>query len=603
MRQTTELPQSSESLLKEARAREEDDPAFARQCAADVLSRPSLSPAQHLEALLIRAKSAVRTGDFAEAASFVQTALSLAHDENNVEAEAEALYLRGRLGHLQGDNPASVSDHARALALRRDTDNIKGITESLSGLGSAYLEGGDWIKAEPYLIEALRTARAGGFRFLEAGVLNNLAVMKDGAGNREEALPLFLESVALYREFNDATRIVQSLANIAATYSDLEQFDQAEQFCDEALRVALTANDRTMEPWLRVAQSGLYRKKGRYDDAWQAVEQGLEAAQVTNLPRYMPLLLGEKGLICSEQNRFADARQFLESALASLHDSERQTMAVILYGHLAEVAEQQKDFAAALGYEREQHRLERETSFEAAERHLQASLARMQLEKAELSAQAAEHEAELLRQHQLELTRANNELLQANSDKQVVLERLQAQTKLLEELSIRDSLTGLYNRRYLDVFLEQELLRVQQNHSTLSVALFDLDNFKYLNDRFSHQVGDYALKEVARIMQEVARPTDVAVRYGGEELVLVMPDTPLAEAEDISETIREAVAAFAWTKYRPHLTVTTSIGISDTVDATHPGQLLAAADIFLYRAKTLGKNRICSRQTEQESSF
>jgi diguanylate cyclase (GGDEF)-like protein len=151
-------------------------------------------------------------------------------------------------------------------------------------------------------------------------------------------------------------------------------------------------------------------------------------------------------------------------------------------------------------------------------------------------------------------------------------------------------LTGLFNRRYLDEVLAKEWYRAQRYERPLTIAIADLDYFKRINDRHSHQMGDTILQTVAEIMLERVRQTDFVARYGGEEFVIVFPEADLAEAHQCCEDIRESVATYDWASLGCDSSVTISIGLSDRADSAE--SLMAAADRQLYRAKARGRDRV-----------
>jgi diguanylate cyclase (GGDEF)-like protein len=177
------------------------------------------------------------------------------------------------------------------------------------------------------------------------------------------------------------------------------------------------------------------------------------------------------------------------------------------------------------------------------------------------------------------------------------------QTRRYRELSLRDPLTGLYNRRYVDEQLPRLLDRAGAPGAAVTVALLDLDHFKRVNDTYSHEVGDEVLRRVAELLQAAVPATgsagSFAARMGGEEflLVLVGPEPPAA-AEQLDE-LRRAVAGHPWGDLTGTVPITLSVGA--TTDAHHdhptPAHLLGAADAHLYDAKRQGRNRVVSDLT------
>lgn len=163
----------------------------------------------------------------------------------------------------------------------------------------------------------------------------------------------------------------------------------------------------------------------------------------------------------------------------------------------------------------------------------------------------------------------------------------------LEELSIRDFLTDLYNRRYFDEQAERLFEQASRYRHALSVMLGDIDLFKSINDRFTHAVGDEVLKRVADILRESTRNTDLVARYGGEEFVIAFPETPLAQAAELCEKLRFRIETHDWASIHPDLKVTMSMGLGSNADAPGMEAMLRAADTLLYEAKKNGRNRVC----------
>lgn len=179
----------------------------------------------------------------------------------------------------------------------------------------------------------------------------------------------------------------------------------------------------------------------------------------------------------------------------------------------------------------------------------------------------------------------------------LALASLELREKLRHQ-SIRDPLTGLFNRRYLEETLARELARCVRNGQPMSAAVVDVDHFKQFNDTHGHEAGDRVLVEVAALLQHGIRATDIACRHGGEEFVLLMPDSPIEAALARVDALRE-LAAQLQLRYTsgPLQPVTFSAGIAVAPrDGTSAETLLRAADAALYEAKSGGRNRVVAYQ-------
>ena len=179
---------------------------------------------------------------------------------------------------------------------------------------------------------------------------------------------------------------------------------------------------------------------------------------------------------------------------------------------------------------------------------------------------------------------------------QRLAETLRSQRQLtdhLAELSLRDALTGLYNRRHFDGEHNRLLAAEAQAERPLSVAVVDVDNFKDINDRFGHPVGDEVLRMIGQLLTERSRERDVVARFGGEEFALLMPGCSGKAAARICERLRHEIESHPWDRMRSGLRVTVSVGVADTVPGTAPAEHLREADQLLYQAKHAGKNQVC----------
>jgi diguanylate cyclase (GGDEF)-like protein len=169
----------------------------------------------------------------------------------------------------------------------------------------------------------------------------------------------------------------------------------------------------------------------------------------------------------------------------------------------------------------------------------------------------------------------------------------------LEIISRVDGLTTLYNRRYWQERFEREFKLCHRNKSTLSLIILDIDHFKTINDRFGHVVGDEVIRNIADIIRGAIRETDIAGRYGGEEFVVLLPDTSCENAVIVAERIRQTVLDTV-VKYREHeLRYTCSLGVAAKIPAyTKPQMWIEAADTALYAAKESGRNKVMTASDE-----
>ncbi len=178
-------------------------------------------------------------------------------------------------------------------------------------------------------------------------------------------------------------------------------------------------------------------------------------------------------------------------------------------------------------------------------------------------------------------------------ERETILRNLEGERDKIYERSIRDPLTGLYTRRYLDDVASRLIsLHGRDRDSTFALLVLDLDHFKNVNDTHGHQVGDTVLKETGAAILAIVRPADIPVRFGGEEFVLLLPSSGIEEAHQCAERLRVELAATEFESESGPFRITMSAGVAVHRPAEELAALIRRADTALYEAKELGRNRV-----------
>jgi diguanylate cyclase len=194
-----------------------------------------------------------------------------------------------------------------------------------------------------------------------------------------------------------------------------------------------------------------------------------------------------------------------------------------------------------------------------------------------------------------EIVRSREALLQQRENvdsSQEKIRKLQEELSQLSEAVRIDQLTGVFNRRGLDEAMVKEISRAQRGGNLLSVAFLDIDNFKKLNDTYGHNVGDTALQHLAKVMQATVRPTDVVSRLGGEEFVILLPDTDIDQAVNTVKRLQRALTKQFFMNNNERLLITFSAGVALLKNDETEASVLKRADQAMYLAKKTGKNRV-----------
>jgi diguanylate cyclase (GGDEF)-like protein len=190
----------------------------------------------------------------------------------------------------------------------------------------------------------------------------------------------------------------------------------------------------------------------------------------------------------------------------------------------------------------------------------------------------------------------NQQLVQAKIKLENLTQELQDKNKILDNLANIDGLTEVYNHRYFQNSLDQEINRSTRHQTAISLLLIDIDHFKNFNDTYGHQAGDFVLKKFSATLLENLRKYDTLARYGGEEFVIILPETSQEEALLVGEKLRAAIENATFTDLNNEYHVTASFGLTSaypaTVDNFNKNNFFNQADLALYDAKKEGRNRV-----------
>jgi diguanylate cyclase (GGDEF)-like protein len=569
------------------------DPQAARLAADEAVQLAQSMHAVHAyaRALCIRAGATGMCGNTDDARDDFIVALSLAESYSDRRLVGQCLHGIATTHLYCGDLAAGLEHAYRALAVRREVGDQAGLLVSLVTLGAILGELGSFADAAECFIETLTLARALGDRHGEAMTLANIGEIKIDCGEPEAAIPYLTQSLALTHEIGVRIDLPNVFTLLATAYRRLGRLPEARDAAQTAVDISLETGSLTIPKALSTLGM-VQADMGDLTGAEESLHRAERAAGEKETGLFTADLRLNLGLIYTRIGEFTRAREAFEAGLAHVDQESRQNYASRLHLALAQMYAAQGDYRSAFESQCRFIEIDRAFQKQQAQNLLIAQLSRLEAER-------ARQEAEIQRLKMIELAATNRR-------NEALLEQMQQHAEQMTQLATTDPLTGLYNRRYLHEFVRQEIVRTP----CCSVAIADLDNFKRVNDRFGHQIGDQVLKIVARLLATSVRRSDVVARHGGEEFVVVFPNLVRSEAAVICERIRVAIAEHDWSEVHPELEVTTSIGLSDTaasmggfaayLNATASEttrevaveQLFTLADRRLYLAKELGKNRI-----------
>jgi len=498
---------------------------------------------------------------------------------------AEAVYLKGRSAETLLDYPRALGAYADALIAFEAVDDMGGIAKVLRALGHLHDALGDFPTALDHLFRALaldeRTADDGS----RAATLRTIGLVHARAGDRATSLDYYRQSLALASATQYPAERARTLNLLGVALNDVGKIDDALSALDEALgifaRLGLHLDRADALDNLGLAQE----RGGQLDVAEATLREALAASEAVGYAAGLANARLALGRLCTRSRRYDEARSLLEGALALSQRTGLRPVAAQCHEALAEHHESRGDYAAALTHYRRFHKVERDVLSESAGSKLRAMQIHHEVE-------AARREAEIMRERQNALARANADLEALNASLAEANVLRIALVDQLERQTYEDALTGLANRRRLDLRLSESFALVQRHARPLALAVADLDHFKRVNDEHSHAVGDAVLRTLAQLLTGQVRQTDLVARYGGEEFVLVLSETDADAARVVCEKVRTAVEQYAWSSLAPGLALTVSIGYCADTTLQSAERMLAEADAELYAAKAAGRNRV-----------
>jgi diguanylate cyclase (GGDEF)-like protein len=540
----------------------------------------------------VMGKSHERLGQHAQALELQENNLKLSHDLGDERCTRKALLSLGILYYNQGDYVRSIESHSGSLTLAEAQQDTFGQGAALGNIGNAYERMGDYATALEHHLRCLELFSSAEFREQQSYALNNIGNVYTALHDYPAAIDYHRQSLQLKREAGDRWGEASSLYNLGSCHYRLDELPEAERLLRESLGIVTLIDD---QEGLGLALLGLGQvawRRAEHDTSRELYRQALAVFSGLGSRHNEAEVWWRLSETESASGNTPEAVAALNRAIKLAEVVNGRELLRQAHATLAEHYEQLEDFREATRQLRLAHGHERALYNEASQHRLQSLRIRFEVDR-------TSQEKELYRLRNVELAEAYDKLQElhsalqaANVRQQSLLARLETQRRLLERQSREDGLTGLYNRRFFDSAFRQEHARVQRSRRSLSVALCDIDDFKSVNDRYSHSVGDRTLKTLAGILQKSSRSSDVVARYGGEEFALLLPDTDNGSAGDFCERLRESIESYPWEQIQPGLRVTISAGVATDDGELDIDDLMRQADQRLYQAKNSGKNRV-----------
>jgi diguanylate cyclase (GGDEF)-like protein len=490
-------------------------------------------------------------------------ALQVLRSTDDLTPKAQAQIVLGHIAWREGHLAEALEYIQPATVMVREQNNLTWLARALNVRVCIDSELGEFSQCVPLLEEQLRVSREAGDLEMEA-----CAVHDTGAIHLErdpsKAEPFFQRALELFRAAEKSDGQAYCLLNLATVREVRGEVFQSRQLLMQTLEVAEQHGLDYVKTHVLAQQGRLELDEGNLEAARDFFMLALERTEQTGdrpLAELMPSLVA-----CYRRlGKHSEAREVLERHLAVLLREGFLPFAVQAHELLTDILEEEKDFQLALKHSREHMRLYKKVY---AREHENKVRALEVLHRTKL----AEQKARIEEQRNKDLRHAFDEL-----------EQLNRQTM---ETSLTDELTGLRNRRYLMTHVTRTLQDIP-----FCLAVIDLDHFKRVNDTYGHEGGDEVLKEFAHLLRGQVREHDIALRLGGEEFVVIFPNTDLPGAKAMLVRVLSEVRTHHWSSLHPEEVQTFTAGIAECLDGDLK-RTLQVADSLLYIGKANGRNGV-----------
>ena len=477
----------------------------------------------------------------------------------------------GETRFLLNDYVGAQDAFRRAQTAWAELDEPLFDAEVRGWLGACFVQQGRYQDGFLQLHSAIEALASLGRPARGARALNYLAIIHEELGDLPRAFEAYERALAAAMEDGDADMQGRVLANQGEALVVAGHPERGLPVLARAVEALRSVGAHWHYGWCLLAIGRIHLGLGDEPKARSFHQAALEAVERGHSPRARVEVYAGFGELHSRCGRHDEAQHWLGKALELAVSLGIHREVFKTHRLLAEAHKRAGAFEAALRHFEQFHEVRAEV-FDALARERVATL------KAEFELQRVQQSRELERLRNHELTAA--------------YAKLEERAQTLTHLSLRDGLTGLFNRRHFDEALGLELERARGFGHAVSLVMLDVDHFKRVNDSFSHVVGDAVLRNVAQVLTRELRQSDFAARYGGEEFALILPHTSVDGARIAAEKVRVAIATADWAKLTPGHPVTVSLGLSQWRPGEAAVELLLRADQALYAAKAAGRNRV-----------
>jgi diguanylate cyclase (GGDEF)-like protein len=440
-----------------------------------------------------------------------------------------------------------------------------------------------WPEALEHARRAVNAYQRAGDLFGEGRILSTVGAIAARLGEDVQAVELYRRAHDIFLECDDPSGAGLMLANAAHYQVVKGDHRGAVETCQRAFELFEQAGNPLDGYWAMLKYAEALVGLGQPDAAalWieRAAQRNLLPDGRTASPEYaVDILLTAAEALQIPRGELDMARATLERAVRIADEQGTISSTAKAEFLLAGVLRASGDLGSAYDHLERSRQLTEELARSSHDRRVRALRVQFEVEQAQRDAMRYRDQTLAQAEVIAELERTKAELQRLNVE--------------VSQLSQTDPLTGIANRRFMSDRLTELVATTRRYSIPLAVAIFDVDRFKQINDRYGHAVGDAVLVTIAELTRCYIRASDLPARLGGDEFVIIMPGVRGAGAVLACRRLHAAVRGYPWEEVAPDLTVTISVGISDATGQTDPDEVLRLADAALYRSKHAGRDTV-----------
>lgn len=497
--------------------------------------------------------------DYENALKWYDNSLDASLGSDNTSNIARAYNNLGLVFNKLNFPDKALEYYLMSLDLEEKQQNGQGIAMSLCNLGNFHYQRGSLEKALEYFQQSLAIQEQLSLDEGLADVLNNIGIVYDELKKYDIALEYYLRSLELEKKLGNQNGIATTANNIGLVYQNLNIIDEAKNYLELSLDITTEIGEKYGIANTKMNLGNLYLKMNELDQAQELIYTGLELAKFIKAPDL--IMTG--------------------------------------YELLAEFYAAKKDFQAA--YENQNLFIKEKLAIIEASNNerIQTVATRFEMEKKNREINSLKMSRQIILRNSFMLAFVLILILalliyNRNRFKNKLIREMGEVNEKLQEIARTDHLTNLSNRRAMVEKIEYEKIRFERSSNPFVIIIADIDDFKLINDEFGHECGDYVLKALSNLMVDNSRRQDVIGRWGGEEFIMLLPETKLDGGIKLAEKIRQIIKDKTFFYKGNNHYITATFGVSQHDPSSSIEQTIREADEALYSGKRKGKNCVVS---------